>query len=112
MLRALTAHGIRADMVVGASIGALNGAYYASRPDAAGVVPSRSIRPRWPRPRSAAGTTCSTTRPCGGSSTASCRSGAWRDADAVVGAHRGCADGAAGGPVAGARGCRPCWPAR
>lgn len=37
MLRALTAHGIRADMVVGASIGALNGAYYASRPDAEGV---------------------------------------------------------------------------
>ncbi|WP_182875165.1 patatin-like phospholipase family protein [Microbispora sp. H10670] len=37
MLRALTAHGIHADMVVGASIGALNGAYYASRPDAEGV---------------------------------------------------------------------------
>lgn len=37
MLRALTAHGIRADMVVGASIGALNGAYYAARPDAAGA---------------------------------------------------------------------------
>ncbi|WP_169982451.1 MULTISPECIES: patatin-like phospholipase family protein [unclassified Microbispora] len=37
MLRALTAHGIRADMVVGASIGALNGAYYASHPDEEGV---------------------------------------------------------------------------
>ncbi|OPG07337.1 patatin-like phospholipase family protein [Microbispora sp. GKU 823] len=37
MLRALTAHGIGADMVVGASIGALDGAYYAARPDAAGV---------------------------------------------------------------------------
>ncbi|WP_182880443.1 patatin-like phospholipase family protein [Microbispora sp. H10949] len=37
LLRALTAHGIHANMVVGASIGALNGAYYASRPDAEGV---------------------------------------------------------------------------
>ncbi|WP_067177831.1 patatin-like phospholipase family protein [Microtetraspora niveoalba] len=37
MLRALTAEGIVADMVVGASVGALNGAYYAARPDAAGV---------------------------------------------------------------------------
>lgn len=37
MLRALTSHGIRADMVVGASVGALNAAYYAARPDADGV---------------------------------------------------------------------------
>ncbi|WP_055482433.1 patatin-like phospholipase family protein [Sphaerimonospora mesophila] len=37
MLRALTAHGVRADMVVGASVGALNGAYYAAHPDAEGV---------------------------------------------------------------------------
>lgn len=37
MLRALTAHGIRADLVVGASVGALNGTYYAARPDADGV---------------------------------------------------------------------------
>ncbi|MFC0861778.1 patatin-like phospholipase family protein [Sphaerimonospora cavernae] len=37
MLRALTARGVRADMVVGASVGALNGAYYAARPDAEGV---------------------------------------------------------------------------
>ncbi len=37
MLRALTEHGVRADLVVGASVGALNGAYYAARPDADGV---------------------------------------------------------------------------
>ncbi|WP_433424154.1 patatin-like phospholipase family protein [Microtetraspora malaysiensis] len=37
MLRALTQQGIHADMVVGASVGALNGAYYAARPDAEGV---------------------------------------------------------------------------
>src|SRR5207248_6165194 len=37
MLRALTAHGIQADLVVGASVGALNGAHYAARPTAAGV---------------------------------------------------------------------------
>jgi NTE family protein len=37
MLRALVARGVRADLVVGASAGALNAAYYASRPDADGV---------------------------------------------------------------------------
>jgi NTE family protein len=37
MLRALTARGVRADIVVGASVGALNAAYYAARPDADGV---------------------------------------------------------------------------
>ena len=37
MLRALTDCGIRADLVVGASVGALNAAYYAARPDARGV---------------------------------------------------------------------------
>ncbi|MEV0044831.1 patatin-like phospholipase family protein [Nocardia rhamnosiphila] len=37
MLRALTAHGIRADKVVGASVGALNGSFYAARPDTDGV---------------------------------------------------------------------------
>lgn len=37
MLRALTARGIQADMVVGASVGALNAAYYAARPDVDGV---------------------------------------------------------------------------
>lgn len=37
MLRALAAYGIRADMMVGASVGALNAAYYAARPDVDGV---------------------------------------------------------------------------
>jgi NTE family protein len=36
-LRALTEHGIRADLVAGASIGALNGVYYAARPTGEGV---------------------------------------------------------------------------
>lgn len=34
MLRALTARGVRADMVVGASVGAVNAAFYAARPAA------------------------------------------------------------------------------
>src|SRR5574341_413940 len=38
MLRALIAHGVRPDMVVGASVGALNGAYFAGRPSDAGVA--------------------------------------------------------------------------
>jgi NTE family protein len=37
MLRALTEHRIRADLVVGASVGALNAAYYAARPGRDGV---------------------------------------------------------------------------
>ncbi|MFB7739607.1 patatin-like phospholipase family protein [Streptomyces sp. NPDC056112] len=37
MLRALTDCGIRADLVVGASVGALNAACYAARPDTCGV---------------------------------------------------------------------------
>ena len=37
MLHALVARGIAADMVVGASVGALNGAYYAGNPTAAGI---------------------------------------------------------------------------
>jgi NTE family protein len=32
MLRSLVAHGLRADMVVGSSVGAINGAYYAGTP--------------------------------------------------------------------------------
>src|SRR4051812_45569094 len=43
MLRALTAHGVRADMVVGASVGALNAAYYTARPDADGVEELASL---------------------------------------------------------------------
>lgn len=38
MLKALTAHGVTADMVVGSSVGSINGAYYAGRPDSAGVA--------------------------------------------------------------------------
>jgi NTE family protein len=38
MLRELLAHGERADLVVGASAGAINAAYFAGRPDAAGVA--------------------------------------------------------------------------
>lgn len=37
MLRALTEDGIRADLVVGASVGALNAAHYATHPSPAGV---------------------------------------------------------------------------
>src|SRR5258708_26518314 len=37
MLHSLTAHGIAADMVVGSSVGALNGAFYAGDPTLEGV---------------------------------------------------------------------------
>jgi NTE family protein len=37
MLRSLAAHGVAADMVVGSSVGALNGAFYASDPTVKGV---------------------------------------------------------------------------
>src|SRR6184192_3695163 len=37
MLQSLAAHGISADMVVGSSVGALNGAFYAGDPTPAGV---------------------------------------------------------------------------
>jgi NTE family protein len=38
MLKALTEHGLTADLVVGASVGAINAAYYAGRPTIAGVA--------------------------------------------------------------------------
>lgn len=38
MLQALIEAGLRFDLVVGASVGALNGAYFAARPDAQGVA--------------------------------------------------------------------------
>jgi NTE family protein len=38
MLRVLAAHGLRADLVVGASVGAINAAYYAANPTPAGVA--------------------------------------------------------------------------
>ena len=37
MLRELVAHGVKPDLVVGSSAGAINGAYFAGAPDAAGV---------------------------------------------------------------------------
>ena len=37
MLKALVAHGLGADLVVGASVGAINAAYYAGRPTVAGI---------------------------------------------------------------------------
>ena len=37
MLHSLAAHGVAADMVVGSSVGALNGAYYAGDPTLDGV---------------------------------------------------------------------------
>ena len=37
MLQSLVAHGITADMVVGSSVGALNGAFYAGDPTLKGV---------------------------------------------------------------------------
>ena len=43
MLRELVASGIRPDLVVGASVGALNGAYFAGDPTAAGVARLEAI---------------------------------------------------------------------
>jgi NTE family protein len=37
MLKALVMHGLKADLVVGSSVGAINAAYYAGRPNVAGV---------------------------------------------------------------------------
>ncbi len=37
MLRALATHGVRPDLIIGASAGAINGAYFAADPTAAGV---------------------------------------------------------------------------
>lgn len=37
MLKALTAYGVRPDLVVGSSVGAINGAHFAGSPDPAGV---------------------------------------------------------------------------
>ncbi len=38
MMHSLAAHGITADMVVGSSVGALNGAFYAGDPTLKGVL--------------------------------------------------------------------------
>ena len=44
MLRALVAHGVKADLVVGSSVGAMNGAYYAGAPTEEGVEQLATIR--------------------------------------------------------------------
>ena len=44
MLQTLVEEGVSADLVVGASVGAINGAYFAGRPDAEGV---RSLAEIW-----------------------------------------------------------------
>jgi NTE family protein len=43
MLHSLAAHGVAADMVVGSSVGALNGAYYAGNPTVAGIEQLETI---------------------------------------------------------------------
>lgn len=43
MMQALAAHGVSADMVVGSSVGALNGAYYAGDPTLKGVLQLETI---------------------------------------------------------------------
>jgi NTE family protein len=43
MLHELVAHGLRPDLVVGSSVGALNGAYFAADPSAAGVARLETI---------------------------------------------------------------------
>lgn len=43
MLGALVEAGVRADVVVGSSVGALNGAFYAFHPDSAGIRRLRSL---------------------------------------------------------------------
>jgi NTE family protein len=43
MMHSLAAHGISADMVVGSSVGALNGAYYAGDPSMKGVLQLETI---------------------------------------------------------------------
>jgi NTE family protein len=43
MLKALTAHGVVPDLIVGSSVGALNGAYFAADPTAAGAAELEAI---------------------------------------------------------------------
>ena len=43
MMHSLAAHGVAADMVVGSSVGALNGAYYAGNPTLEGVLQLETI---------------------------------------------------------------------
>ncbi len=43
MMHSLAKHGITADMVVGSSVGALNGAYYAGDPTLKGILQLETI---------------------------------------------------------------------
>lgn len=43
MLRALVAHGLAPDLVIGSSVGAINGAYFAGAPNAGGVAQLEAI---------------------------------------------------------------------
>ena len=43
MLHALARHGVNADMVVGSSVGAINGAYYAGDPTLKGILQRETI---------------------------------------------------------------------
>ena len=61
MLRELVAHGVKPDFVVGSSVGALNGAYFAGDPTAAGVARLESILVR----TQATGRLCSYVAPAG-----------------------------------------------
>jgi len=45
MLRELVAQGVKPDIVVGSSVGALNGAYFAGDPTAAGVARPMNMHP-------------------------------------------------------------------
>ena len=51
MMHALAAHGVSADMVVGSSVGAINGAYYAGAPTLKGVLATRNHLARTDAPR-------------------------------------------------------------
>ena len=37
MLKALVSHGVRPDLVIGSSVGAINGAYFVAEPNATGI---------------------------------------------------------------------------
>jgi predicted acylesterase/phospholipase RssA len=47
MLKALVERGVRPDFVVGASLGAINAAYYAGSPDSDGWIGSSSVLSVW-----------------------------------------------------------------
>lgn len=55
MLKALTQFGLRADLVVGSSVGAINSVFYAADPTTEGIQRIESI---WRGPRSCRGDDC------------------------------------------------------